>query len=81
MRGAETLHATAFLVDQHRRVGTPYRFTKIGHERAQLVGCLDIALEDGDIYGSASRRNDRSLPVSAVPATPMMKARTVIGAH
>jgi hypothetical protein len=31
-------------------------------------------------HGSLSRRNERSAGVNVVPATPVMKARTAIGA-
>ena len=51
MRRPEPLHAAAFLIDQHRRIGPADRLAKARDQPANLLGRLDIALEDDEPPG------------------------------
>ena len=79
MRRAHALHAPAFLVDQHRRVGAPDAVAKRFGQRAQLPAIDDVALEQDQAPGARVADERALLGASAGPAQPQTNGERHFG--
>ena len=67
MRGPHALHAPAFLIDEHRRVGAADDLAKRGSEGLHLRDVLDVALEEDQTPGLALANEGAFLGAKSSP--------------
>ena len=80
MRRAHALDPAALLIDQDGRIGPPDRVAQGGAERPHLLRVVDVAPEQDEAPGRASRKKATSSGVSSWPEQPAIKARVVMPA-